>query len=248
MPQPLPHPWLEDFAPFTLLHIFSVAVCAAAMLGACLIGRRTCNTIHERRFRLAWGWFALAFIVARNVYYMWPSRFDLESNLPLHACDLAVLTAALAMIWPARPLRTLLYFWGIGLSVQAFLTPTLQFGVGYPQFWIFWIWHTIIVGSAVYDLVIGGYRPTGSDCLLAICATLAYGILMALVDWQFNLNYGYVGPKAPSNPTLIDALGPWPGRVVIIFAIGTVEFLALWLVWPLARRISRAGATRLTAP
>jgi hypothetical integral membrane protein (TIGR02206 family) len=244
----MPQSWLEDFVPFTLLHILSVAACAALMLGACLIGRRLCNTLHERRFRLAWGCFALAFIAARNIFYLRPAKYDPQISLPLHVCDLAVAAAALAMLWPIRPWRTLLYFWGIGLSVQAFLTPTLQFGVAYPQFWMFWIGHTIIVGSAVYDVIIGGYRPTGRDFALATGVTLFYGVAIAALDWMLDLNYGFLGPMTPSNPTVITDLGPWPGRILVIFALGTLEFLALWRVWPLARRMSHPRTRPRSAP
>jgi hypothetical integral membrane protein (TIGR02206 family) len=233
----MPGSWLEDFVPFTLLHILSVSACAALIVIACLIGRRLCHTLHERRFRLAWGCFALAFIAARNIYYFRPAKYDPAVSLPLHICDLAVAAAALAMLWPIRAWRTLLYFWGLGLSVQAFLTPTLQFGVAYPQFWMFWIGHTIIVGSAVYDLLIGRYRPTTRDLLFALAVTSAYGVAIALLDRALGLNYGFLGPTTPSNPTVIDNLGPWPGRIGVIFLLCAAEFSALWAVWPAAGRL-----------
>jgi hypothetical integral membrane protein (TIGR02206 family) len=243
----MPPNWLEDFAPFTLLHALTVSVCLILIAGSCLIGRRICRTLHEPRFRAAWGWFGIAVAIAYATLHAWPSRFALDTGLPLHICDLGMIVAAMAMLRPNRLWRSLLYFWGIGLSVQAFITPTLGFGPAYAQFWLFWACHLVIVGSAVYDLLIGGYRPTGRDFLLALAVTLAYGVLIAAFDGWLGVNYGFLGPTKPSNPTLIDRLGPWPRRVPVIFAMGAAEFLLLWLLWPLARRLSSAGP-RPSAP
>ena len=45
--------WLEDFAPFTLLHTLTVSVCLVLIAGACLLGSRIDPTVHEPRFRAA---------------------------------------------------------------------------------------------------------------------------------------------------------------------------------------------------
>jgi hypothetical integral membrane protein (TIGR02206 family) len=242
------HPWLEDFVPFTIVHLLVVAASAALMTGACLAGRRLCHTLHERRFRAAWGIFALAFAAAYHAYYLLPSKFALEHSLPLHVCDLAVVIAAMAMLRPSRPWRALLYFWGIGLSSQAFLTPTLQFGVGYPQFWMFWTGHIIIVGAAVYDLVVGGFRPAARDLRTAILLTGAYATLVFAFDAATKLNYGFLGPTKPDNPTVIDKLGEWPLRVLTGGLLVALEFVLLWAVWPLASAIRRRLAGAPGAP
>jgi hypothetical integral membrane protein (TIGR02206 family) len=240
-------PWLTTFAPFTAMHIVTVAVLLAAMMGSCWMGRLWRGSERERRFRLAWGWFVALVALATNVYYITPGNWDIRESLPLHLCDLAIIVAAAAMLAHTRWLRILLYFWGIGLSTQAFITPTLQFGVAHPKFWIFWIGHTCIVGSAVYDIVVGGFRPTLRDLGAAILMTVGYLFAMLLVNsgidrfWPLPdepANYGYVGRGVPKNPTIINSLGPWPGRLVWLAGIVVADYLLLWGVWPLARRVT----------
>jgi hypothetical integral membrane protein (TIGR02206 family) len=239
--------WLEDFVPFTTLHVVTVAVLGAAMLASCWMGCLWRGSPRERRLRLTWGWFVAFVALVSNIYYFAPANWDVRDSLPLQLCDLAIIIAAGAMLLDSRYLRTLLYFWGIGLSTQAFVTPTLGYGVGHPKFWLFWIGHTCIVGSAVYDIVVGGYRPRVRDLLHAVGTTLGYLVVMLIVNEGIDRlfpnpdrrsNYGYVGRAEPRNPTIIDKLGPWPQRLVPLGAIVMADYALLWVVWPLARIIT----------
>ncbi|MGQ0538935.1 MAG: TMEM164-related integral membrane acyltransferase, partial [Gemmatimonadaceae bacterium] len=126
---------------------------------------------------------------------------------------------------------------------QAILTPDLESGPAKHAFWIFWLMHVLIVGGAVYALVVRGYRPTRRDCGFAI----AVGWLWLAIVFGLNLltgeNYGYLGPAKPSQPTLIDVLGPWPLRVLWMGLLGTAAMALLQLPWAARRRSGRVHAT-----
>jgi hypothetical integral membrane protein (TIGR02206 family) len=239
--------WLKTFVPFTVFHYATVAVLLVAMLGSCWVGRLWRGSERERRLRRRWGWFVVLVAIVTNLYYFVPRNWEIRESLPLHLCDLAIIVAAGAMLVEVRWLRILLYFWGIGLSTQAFITPTLTFGITHPKFWLFWVGHTCIVGSAVYDIVVGSFRPTPRDLGKAAAMTVGYLLVMLAVnaaidrfwpapDWPAN--YGYVGKGTSKNPTIIHKLGPWPGRLFILAGIVLADYVLLWAVWPLARRIS----------
>jgi hypothetical integral membrane protein (TIGR02206 family) len=236
--------WLSTFAPWTLFHIATVAVCAGAMLAACVGGRCWHPGEKERRFRVAWGWVVLAYQTWYVIWYAMPGRWDWKESLPFQLCDLAAFVAGLAMITQWRPWRTLLYFWGIGLSTQAFFTPIVTTGLASAHFWMFWIGHTMIVGSAVYDVVVRGYRPRMWDLGMALGVTTLYATFIFGFDVVMTrllnepINYLYIGPSRPTNPTLVDKLGPWPWRALAIGAIGIADFIVIWAVWPLARRLT----------
>jgi len=194
---------------------------------------------------VAWGWIVLAYQIWYSAWYLMPYRFDWRDSLPLQLCDLAAFVAAFAMITHWRVWRTLLYFWGIGLSTQAFFTPTLQYGVGHIKFYMFWIGHTMIVGSAVYDIVIGRYRPSRRDWAegVLITYTLCMSVFLfnvVMSDWLgYPLNYWYIGNTHPNAATIIDRVGPWPERVISVVVIVLTDFLLLWAVWPLAAFLKR---------
>ena len=184
-----------------------------------------------------------------------PEHFTWRQSLPLQLCDLTTFIAGLAMVTHWRPLRTMLYFWGIGLSTQAFISPIIQMGLGSIWYWLFWIGHTAIVGSAVYDIIVCGYRPRGRDLALGLTVSYIYTMSMFYMDvWLTQavgepINYGFVGPSKPENPTIMDKLGAWPGRVAVMCAIVIAEYILLWAVWPAVRRLfpGRGGALRAEA-
>lgn len=213
------------------------------MVGSCYLGRRWRPSWREAAFRRSWGWVVLAYQAWYTAWYLMPSHFQWHESLPLQLCDLAAVVAGLAMVTGWRHWRTLLYFWGIGLSTQAFLTPTVQYGVLHIKFWMFWVGHTMIVGSAVYDVVVAGYRPRLKDLAVAVgvtyvlCMTIFYLNVLMTELLQTPINYWYIGPGKPNNPTLMDQLGPWPQRVGVVIAIVLADFVLLWAIWPISRRL-----------
>lgn len=225
------HTIWTHFASFTALHAVTVLGCAVLALGALRMGRAWKGTDRERRLRHRWGWSIVVVKVVETIYWCWPGVFKASESIPIQMCDLGAFAAATAMLTQWRISRTLLYFWGIGLSTQAFATPTLVHGIGHVRFWFFWITHLMIVGSAVYDIVVLGYRPRARDFAIAVGLGLLYGAFVTAINVPTGWNYGYIGNTKPVNPTLIDRMGPWPERVFLITGIVIAMFAAMWLIW-----------------
>lgn len=249
-PPPAPPPsgeaslaWLDRFHAFGTVHVVVVLVAAVLIAGSCMLGRRWRKhgpAWGEPMLRGVWVGFTIGWQGFATLWYL--VHWDLQDSLPLHVCDLAGWIAPLAL-WTQRWwLRALLYFWVIALSTQAFATPVVQDGVGRLQFWLFWIGHLQIVGSAIYDAAVLGFRPRFRDFLFAAVTLGAYGVVMLGFDLAFGTNYGYVGRSNPSAPTIIDHLGPWPGRVFLLYGLALIAMALTWVVWPLCARM--AGAPR----
>lgn len=223
--------WLTEFRAFSILHLVTVVALAIAMAGSSVLGRRWKDTPSERRLRVGWCVLTIAWNIGALVYFMLPDVFDPTESWPLHVCDLAVWIAPAALLTQRRWLRTLLYFFGIGLSTQAFVTPVVEGGVAGIRYWLFWVGHTQIVGSAIYDVTALGYRPRGRDLLFACGALLAYAACVTPINLAFDLNYGYIGNAHPERPTLIDRLGPWPWRLLPMLGLALGVFVLAWVVW-----------------
>lgn len=168
-----------------------------------------------------------------------PPQFDPAYSLPLEFCDLLALLVPLVFLWPRRLWKALIYFWGLGLSVQGIFTPDLQAGPDRLGFWLFWLHHAVIVGTALYIVMVHHFRPTWQDYRLAVSAGLAYVAIVFPIDCWFGFNYGYVGPLRPARPSLIDFLGPWPWRVAIMALLAALAMALLLLPWELYRYSSR---------
>jgi len=236
------------FTPFSAAHAIVFIACAGAMLALITLGLRA-RPSPPAALRVHRAWLAIvaAVQVANLVYFALPRNLNPGTSLPLHICDLAGLVAFFALATPLRVLRAVLYYWGLGLSTQAFVTPTVDTGPDTFKFYLFFASHVTIVASALYDVVVLRFRPTWRDYGLITLVSLIYLALILPFDLALGFNYGYVGDTRPERPTLIDRLGPWPLRLLWMFLISQALFAALTALWmlPVARRRHDATAASI---
>lgn len=183
--------------------------------------------------------FAVYYLLQWLIFHGWrllPANFNPAWSLPIHICDILALLMPLAVIWRTRFLMAMLYFWGIGLSLQAILTPDLGAGPLSLIFWIFWLDHMAIVGVAMYMVIVHRFRPTLRDLGWAVKAGLVYLAGILPINVVFNFNYGYLGQGRPNQPSLIDWLGPWPWRVGVMVALAWLVMILLLMPWEVARQ------------
>lgn len=234
-----PAGWSETFRGFSPLHGATLLVWACAVALLIVARGRARRRGRERSFDRGLGWALLAAYMMVNIWWAWPGRFEWARSIPIHVCDLAALFAPLALLTGRRWPRTLLYFWGLGLSSQGMITPVVRVGLAYGEFWMFWINHGVVIGAGLYDVIARGYRPTWRDWGFASCLGLIYIAALFGLDAATGWNYGYVGPSVPEAPTIVDGLGAWPLRVVWIVLIALAAMALLVVPWEIARRLAR---------
>lgn len=167
------------------------------------------------------------------------ANFDIAVTLPLHLCDLAWVAAAFAL-WTHHPYPvSLTYLWGLVLTVQALVTPSLNEDFAHPRYFAFWALHILIVWAAVYLAFGRGLAPRWRDYAAVVATTLAW----AAATYGFNLaadtNYGYLMRKPRSS--ILDYLGPWPWYVVV--EIGLVAAVWAALTWSAQAAVRRRSLT-----
>jgi hypothetical integral membrane protein (TIGR02206 family) len=228
------------FAPFTATHLVAAGVGIAA-IGVFVLAGWQASGEREKLIARTWAVLWLVQQAITTVYWLLPASFDVGKSFPLHLCDvigwLGPFALLLAHTRGTRWLRTVLYFWGIGLSTQAFFTPTVTQGPDDPRFWLFWISHTQIVGAGFYDIIVRDYRPDLRDFKTAIIASFLWMVPLVLLNWATGLNYGYLG-KELEGETILNVLPPWPWRLFAMAGIVLLLFTVLWGVWPLSRLIA----------
>ncbi|MFG0245326.1 MAG: TIGR02206 family membrane protein [Phycisphaerales bacterium JB052] len=219
MPEMLPsYDWASEFRPFTGFHWVVLAICIGSMVAFCIIGKQLLRRDlelggkREANFRRLLAWSILltqGFIFARRMVY-----FDLQDSLPLHMCRLGVWIAAWQLFTLNRNARALTCFWGIGLSAQVFFTPYIKVGYTDLSFYIYWLNHLQIVGCAVYDISVLGYRPSGRDFRFASIWGLVYAAATVGLNALLGTNYSYLGSGQHEGVSLVDKLGPYPQRTI----------------------------------
>jgi len=168
--------------------------------------------------------------VPSQAFQLTPGDFDLGSSLPLQLCDFAWLTATWAL-WTRAPVPTALtYYWGLTLSVQALVQPTLTEPFPELEFFVFWGKHVLIVWGAVYLCLSLRHGPDWASYRRAVRWTFGWLVVVLCLNVVLDANYGYVNGK-PSEATVLDVLGPWPVYVVAEMAIVMVGWALITLPW-----------------
>lgn len=230
------------FRPYSATHAAVVLGFAAVTGLAVVAGRRRREAERARRFDRALGWVAFAVWVVTQAYGFLPGQYRPDRVWPIQVCDVAGLVAPLVLWTGWRRLRAVLYFWGLGLSTQAFVQPDVNPDMASVDFWTFWLAHGAVVGTAAYDLAARGFRPGWRDYGTAVLALAAWLAVVLPLDVVTGYNYGYVGGDAGGQPAFILGLGPWPGRLVWLSLLAAAAMAMLVVPWDLARRTERRRA------
>jgi len=219
----------ERFVAFGAEHVALLALFLAGAVGIVALGRSQRGTPRARRSSRVLAVAISCVTVPSQVLQLTPGSFSLGSSLPLQLCDLAWLTAVWALWTHARVPVALTYFWGLTLSVQGIITPSLQEAFPDPGYLAFWALHFLIVWSAVYLTFGLGLGPGWREYRIAVAVTLAWAVLVFGINGLLDVNYGYLNRK-PGSASLLDLLGPWP--VYVLATLGIL--LGGWalITWP----------------
>jgi hypothetical integral membrane protein (TIGR02206 family) len=205
-----------------------LALFAAGTIGLLLVGPRVRGRPAERRLSVALAVGNLVFGVVSTVLALFP--WDVDDSLPLQICDVAWVVVAWALL-TVRPTPTALtYYWGLTLSLQALVQPTLTSPFPHPEFFAFWGKHVLIVWGAVYLTLALRHGPDWRAYRIAVGWTAVWLVVVLCLNPLLGANYGYVSGK-PSEATVLDVLGPWPLYVVAEMVIVAVGWALITLPW-----------------
>ncbi len=242
-------PWPDGFHPFTPHHWLSSIAFVAIALTLVYLGGKLRGTPRELAIR---GGIVGAMIVSQAlmlIYWAEPERFTWAESMPLHMCDIVAWMVPFALITNARWLATIVFFWGLGLTTQAFIQPTLLHGLRHGVYWFFWVQHAGILLGGLYVWWVQGYRPRTRDLVFIAGLSALAGAVTAVVNWQTGWSYFFTGPATPENETIIDHLGPWPLRVLWMWVISVSIMSVLLALSKIAARLtSTTYATNQPAP
>jgi hypothetical integral membrane protein (TIGR02206 family) len=221
------------FESFTPEHYGLLALFAVVFVALVVHGRRRGDDV---RFRRGFAIAILCFTVPFQVLQLLPSDFDLGTSLPLQYCDITWMVAVVALWTRAGWAVALTFFWGLTLTIQGVVTPSLGQEAPDPRYFMYWGMHFLSIWAAGW-LVGSGSRPGWRDYRLAVLVTAVWAVTVMVFNGLTGTNYGYLNRK-PAGASLLDLLPGWPAYVLI----EVVLVLAAWalLTWAFTRRGSRA--------
>ncbi len=226
----------ERFQSFTLEHLGLVVGFLAVCVLLALVGRSHRGTDRELVFRRGFALVIPCLTIPMQVLQLLPGDFDANTSLPLQLCDLAWVAAIWALWTRNRFATALVYFWGLTLTVQGIVTPSLGETFPDPRYFMFWGMHFLTVWAAVY-LTFGLKVPvTWRSYRFAVVSTAVWAALVMVINAVTGTNYGYLNRK-PSSASALDVMGPWPVYVVVEVAV----LVGVWalMTWPWVRARAR---------
>lgn len=224
----------NTFVPFGPDHVAVLAGLAVGVV-ALVTSVRRLRAREDRRIRRA-----LALLLLGNEVFSWAMGLaEGRLGVPLQLCDLALLLTVWAL-WSLRPLiGELAYFWGVAGSLQAIVTPDLQ--APFPHYWWvqFFLGHCGVILGVVYLAVTDRVQPTARSVWRVWGMTNLYAVVAGLANWMAGTNYGYLAHK-PSQPSLLDHLGPWPSYLLGMEIVALGSFYLAYAPLALGRRRGRS--------
>jgi hypothetical integral membrane protein (TIGR02206 family) len=200
----------------------------AGTIGLLVVGPRLRGEPAEGTVAVVLAWANVGFGLASSILALFP--FRVHHSLPLQICDFAWVVVAWALL-TRRPLPTALtYYWGLTLSVQALVQPTLTQAFPDPNFFAFWGKHVLIVWGAIYLCLSLRHGPDWAAYRRAVLWTLVWLVVVLCLNAALGSDYGYVNGKPP-QATVLDVLGPWPLYVVAEMAIVLTLWALITLPW-----------------
>lgn len=167
-------------------------------------------------------------LIASKLAALWLAKdrgfLDLQNALPMHLCDWAFFTAVITLIWRNKLAYELTYFWGLAGTMQALLTPDLDFDWPEPPFITFFVSHGGIIAVVIYTTLALRLRPTWRSLWRAFLASQVYLLAAGAVNLLVDANYGYLCRK-PENPSLLDYFGPWPWYILTLEVAALLSYL-----------------------
>jgi hypothetical integral membrane protein (TIGR02206 family) len=235
-----------EFQPYGLPHLTVIFLTIVLPFVLAAIVRRTRS---QRLENVIIGVLSAVLILNYIVYLIFiRSRgvLDWRQMLPMQMCDWGMVVVIVAMWTGNKRWFEVAYFWGIGGTLQAVLTPNLPFGFPDWRFISFFTSHSGIIVGVVFLMLTCRYRPYPMSIVRVWLWSELYFVITFVVDQLTGFNYGFLLHK-PEAFSILSFLSDWrPVYLLQMHGVALLFFLVLYApfaVVDFARRKRRSDGS-----
>ena len=228
------------FRPFGLAHLIVMALTISLPFVLAAFVRKSRWARSERIIARLFAVLLLANYVGYEIYLALTEGLAWQKALPFQLCDWAMVAIIVALLTGRERWLEVSYFWGIGGTLQAILTPDLKYAFPDIHFLTFFIAHSGIVVAIAFMMIVKRFRPHWFSIVRTFAWSELYFVIAITVDLLTGENYGYLLHK-PAAASLLDALSDH--RVVYILQMHLLAlafFVVLYLPFALYDMITSA--------
>lgn len=241
----------HEFHAFSAEHLIAIFLTVALPLVLAALVHRTGSKRIERGIVFV---ILLALIGNYIGYIIFVRRLGEQSwqqMLPMQMCDWALLVIMVALWSGNRRWFEVAYFWGIGGTLQAVITPNLSYGFPDVRFISFFVAHCGIIIGVVFLMLTKRLRPYPISIARAFAWSEVYFVCAMIVDQVTQVNYGFLLHK-PEAFTLLSYLSDsravyllqMQGLALLFFSVLYLPFALADLFSKNASRNGREGTQR----
>jgi hypothetical integral membrane protein (TIGR02206 family) len=216
------------FRPFGLAHLIVIALTISLPFIFAAFARKSRWPRSERLIAKLLAGLLLFNYVGYEIYLALTVGLRWQKALPFQLCDWAMVAILVALLTGRERWLEVAYFWGIGGTLQAILTPDLKYAFPDIRFLTFFIAHSGIVVAIAFMMIMKKFRPHWMSIVRTFAWSELYFALAITVDLMTGENYGYLLHK-PAAASLLDALSDH--RVVYIFQMHLLALLFYFVLY-----------------
>lgn len=165
-----------------------------------------------------------------------------EQMLPMQMCDWAMAVIMVALLTGNRAWFEVAYFWGIGGTLQALLTPNLRYGFPDLRFISFFVSHSGIIIGVVFLMLTRRLRPYPISIARVFVWSELYFVCAMIVDQLTQVNYGFLLHK-PEAFSLLSYLSDYrPLYLLQMHGLALIFFGILYLPFAIVDLVRRGVA------
>jgi hypothetical integral membrane protein (TIGR02206 family) len=228
------------FEPFGLAHLIVIGLTISLPFILATFVRKSRWPRGERTVGQLLACILLINYLGYEIYLAATVGLEWKKVLPFQLCDWAMISIIVALLTGRERWLEVAYFWGIGGTLQAILTPDLKFAFPHIRFLTFFIAHSGIVIAIAFMMIVKNFRPHWISIVRTFAWSEIYFVLAIAVDLLTGENYGYLLRK-PGSASLLDALSDQPVIYILeIHLLALIFFFVLYLPFALFDAITSA--------
>jgi hypothetical integral membrane protein (TIGR02206 family) len=216
------------FQPYGLPHLTVIFLTIALPFALAAIVRRTKSPRLERAIIALLSVLLVLNYIAYLIFVRSLGVVSWQQMLPLQLCDWGMFVVIVAMWTGNQRWFEVAYFWGIGGTLQAVLTPNLRFGFPDLRFISFFTSHSGIIIGVVFLMLTRRYRPYPMSIVRAFSWSEFYFIVTLIADELTGFNYGFLLHKPEAFSILSFLSDSRPLYLLEMHGVALLFFVGLY--------------------
>ena len=229
----------QAFRPYGLAHLIVIGLTVALPFVLAAFVRKSRWPRSERLIGQLLAAMLLVNYAGYEIYLAITVGLEWKKALPFQLCDWAMIAIVVALLTGRERWLEVAYFWGIGGTLQAILTPDLKYAFPNIRFITFFVAHSGIVIAIAFMMIMKKYRPHWFSVVRVFLWSELYFVLTFSVDLLTGENYGYLLHQ-PAAASLLDLLSR--ERIVYVLEmhlLALIFFVVLYLPFALYDLVGR---------